>query len=145
MAVVEEICCLFVARDHGVCLCPGLWLKGVVCCTAISIANLAPYDMHSLPWNSVGLPVGTPAGACSRESQQVPVSQLLDSVATAWGLFHNLDSHSLQIFIAGMSVMRHRTALTWRYNSFSVIVGLLLKRSCRCTYFSAGSRMGNNY
>jgi hypothetical protein len=26
----------------------------------------------------------------------------LDSVATAWGLFHNLDSHSRQVFIAGI-------------------------------------------
>jgi hypothetical protein len=34
-------------------------------------------------------------GACSRGFQRATVFWFLDSVATAWGLFHNLDSRPL--------------------------------------------------
>ncbi len=66
------------------------------------LLNPPPHDACSIPWGSVVLPLGTPRGACTWGSQQVPVSQL------------GLRGHSLgavpqprlrphQVFIAGIS------------------------------------------
>jgi hypothetical protein len=63
------------------------------------LLNPPPNDTCSMPWDSVVLPLGTPRG------QGVPNESMYlgsDSVATAWGLFHNLDSCSRQVFIAGI-------------------------------------------
>jgi hypothetical protein len=65
--------------------------------------NPPPHDAHSIPWDSVVLPLGTPRGVCTRGSQQVPVSWFGLLVATAWGLFHNLDSRPRKVLIAGIS------------------------------------------
>ena len=32
------------------------------------LLTLAPYDAHSIPWDSVVLPLGTPGGVCTRGS-----------------------------------------------------------------------------
>jgi hypothetical protein len=64
--------------------------------------NPPPHDACSIPWGSVVLPLRTPGGACTRGSQQVPVS------------WFGLHGHSLgavpqprlcphQVFIAGIS------------------------------------------
>jgi hypothetical protein len=39
------------------------------------LLNPPPHDARSIPWGSVVLPLGTPRGACTGVSQQVPVSQ----------------------------------------------------------------------
>jgi hypothetical protein len=60
-----------------------------------------PHDAHSISWDSVVLPLRTPGG----RAQGGPNKSLylgLDSMATAWGLFHNLDSCLHQVFIAGI-------------------------------------------
>ncbi len=96
------------------------------------LLNSPPHDARSIPWDSVVLPLGTPGG----RAQGGPNESLylgLDSVATAWGLFHNLDSvpvrSSLQEFwekCRHVSVLLPQlgTALTLRGN-FSMKVGLL--------------------
>ncbi len=86
----------------------------------------------------------TPTGACSRGFQWGPVSWLLDSVATAWGLFHNLDSRLLW----GLHRRHFKRSTDMCLFSFlntgqlwlgganlfvSVRVGVLLKRSCHRT------------
>jgi hypothetical protein len=38
------------------------------------LLNPPPHDARSIPWDSVVLPLGTPGEACTRGSQQVPVS-----------------------------------------------------------------------
>ena len=63
--------------------------------------NSPRHDAHSIPWDSVVLPLGTPGG----HAQGGPNKSLylgLDSVALAWGLFHNLDSCTHQVFIASI-------------------------------------------
>ncbi len=86
----------------------------------------------------------TPIGACSRGFQQGPVSPLLDSVATAWGLFHNLDSCPLwglyrRHFKRTTDVCLFsflNTGQLWPGGAtlfVSIRVGVLLKRSCHCT------------
>ncbi len=86
----------------------------------------------------------TPMRACSRGFQQGPVSWLLDSVATAWGLFHNLDSHPLwglhcRHFKRSADVCLFfflNTGQLWPGGVtlfVSVRVGVLLKRSCHRT------------
>ncbi len=37
------------------------------------LLTVAPYDPHSISWDSVVLPLRTPGGACTRGSQQVRV------------------------------------------------------------------------
>jgi hypothetical protein len=39
------------------------------------LLNPSPHDAHFIPWDSVVLPLGTPRGACTRGSQQVPASR----------------------------------------------------------------------
>jgi hypothetical protein len=96
------------------------------------LLSSVPHDARSIPWHSVVLPLGTPRGACARGSNKF-LYLGLDSVATAWGLFHNLDSvpvrSSLQEFrekCRRVSVLLPQlgTSLTLRGN-FSVKVGLL--------------------
>ena len=65
------------------------------------LLNLPLHDVRSIPWDSVVLPLGTPGGACTRGPNE-SLYLSLDSVATAWGLFHNLDSRPRQVFIAGI-------------------------------------------
>jgi hypothetical protein len=83
-------------------------------------------------------------GACSGGFQQAPVSWLLDSVATAWGLFHNLDSCPLWGLhrkhfkrSADMCLFSFlNTRQLWPGGAIlfvSVRVGVLLRRSCHCT------------
>jgi hypothetical protein len=65
------------------------------------LLNPPPHDTRSIPWDSVVLPLGTPGG----RAQGGPNKSLyhgLDFVATACGLFHNLDSCPRQVFIAGI-------------------------------------------
>ena len=89
------------------CVCPGLRLRRFKLKSMQSQSlTLAPIDIHFIPWDSVVLPLGTPVGGnhggCSGGFQQAPVSRFLDSVATAWGLFHNLDSCPLFGLIVGI-------------------------------------------
>jgi hypothetical protein len=65
------------------------------------LLNPPPHDACSIPWDSVVLPLRTPRGACTRGPNK-SLYLSLDSVATAWGLFHNLDSCPCQVFIAGI-------------------------------------------
>jgi hypothetical protein len=62
--------------------------------------TLAPVDIHSIPWDPVVLPFGTPVAGKSWEHAQGGSNGPLylvffDSVATAWGQFHYLDSRPL--------------------------------------------------
>jgi hypothetical protein len=88
-------------NDFGVCVCPGLRLRGFKLQGMRSQSpTLAPVDVHSIPWDPVVLPFGTPVAGKSREHAQGGSNGPLylgffDSVATAWGLFHNLDSRPL--------------------------------------------------
>jgi hypothetical protein len=83
-------------------------------------------------------------GVCPRGFQQGPESQLLDSVATAWGLFHNQDSR----FLCGLHPRHFRRSVDVCLFSFlntgqrwpggatlfgGVRVRVLLKRSCHHT------------
>jgi hypothetical protein len=61
-----------------------------------------PHDARSIPWDSVVLPLGTPRGGHAQGGPNESLYLGLDSVATAWGLFHNLDSCPRQVFIAGI-------------------------------------------
>ncbi len=92
-------------------------------------------------------------GACSGGFQRAPVSCLLDSVATAWGLFHNLDSRPLWGLhckhfkrTADMCLFSFlNTGQLWSGGAtlfVSVRVGVLLRRSCHCTLLrcKAGNR-----
>ncbi len=63
----------------------------------------------------LGSPWMTPTGACTGGSNEA--LWLLDSIPTAWGLFHNLDSCPLWVFIAGISGVGYGAALTRRGNS----------------------------
>jgi hypothetical protein len=63
--------------------------------------NPPPHDAHCIPWDSVVLPFGPPGGACTRGPNK-SLYLGLDSVATAWGLFHNLEYCPRQVFIAGI-------------------------------------------
>jgi hypothetical protein len=69
--------------------------------------NPPPHDTRSIPWDSVVLPLGTPGGGRVQGGPNKPLYLGLDSVATAWGLIHNLDSCPRQIFIAGISGEAH--------------------------------------
>ncbi len=125
-------------------------VKGVqVVKHAIPIANSCPrwHPFHTLglssttPWDSCGW---RNTGACSRGFQQAPVSWLLNSVAAAWGLFHNLDSRPLW----GLHCKHFERSAEMCLFSFlnmgqlwlggatlfvSIRVGVLLRRSCHRT------------
>jgi hypothetical protein len=85
-----------------VCMCVSSPVKvGGFLKHAIPIAKSPPHDAHSIPWDSVVLPLGTLGGAWARGSQRVPVS------------WFGLRGHSLgavpqprlcphQVFIAGV-------------------------------------------
>jgi hypothetical protein len=62
--------------------------------------NLPPHDIRSIPWDSVVLPLGTPGGGRAQGGPNKSLYLGLDSVATAWKLFHNLYSRPRQVCIA---------------------------------------------
>ena len=116
------------------------------------LLNPPPHDARSIPWDSVVLPLRTPGG----HAQGGPKDTLylsLDSVATAWGLFHNLDSvpirSSLQAFWekrrrVSVLLPRHGTALTLRGNfSMKVLASQIEAASARS--YGEGGRTGINY
>jgi hypothetical protein len=112
------------------------------------LLTLAPVDIHSIPWGSVLLPLGTPvAGKHGGVLKRVPTSPCILVIGLRG---HSLGvvpqprllspmRSSLQAFqekCRHVSVLlsQHETALTGRGNSFvSVRVGVLLRRSCHRT------------
>jgi hypothetical protein len=113
--------------------------------------NSPRHDAHSIPWDSVVLPLGTPGGACARGSQRVPVSRF--GLRGHPRLFHNLDSvlvrSSLQVFWekrrrVSVFLPQHGTALTLRGN-FSMKVGASQIEAASARSYGVGQRMGFNY
>ncbi len=78
--------------------------------------NSPPHDACSIPWDSVVLPLGTPGGrAPGGPNESLYLG--LDSMATAWGLFYNLDSvpvrSSLQEFLGEVQMCVCSPSSTW--------------------------------
>ncbi len=114
--------------------------------------NPPPHDAHSIPWGSVVLPLRTPGGACTRGPNE-SLYLGLDSMATAWVLFHNLDSvpvrSSLQAFWekrrhVPVLLPHHGTVLTLRGN-FSMKVWASQIEAASTGSYGVGQRMGINY
>ncbi len=122
--------------DSCVCVCVCVWSPvkgGGFVKHAIPIAKFSP------PWclfHTLGLSSTTPWDPRGGRAQGGPNESLylgLDSVATAWGLFHNLDSVPIRSSLQEFWEKRRRvsvllpqlgTALTLR-GRFSMKVGLL--------------------
>jgi hypothetical protein len=116
------------------------------------LLNPPPHDACSIPLGSVVLPLGIPGGP----AQWGPNKSLylgLDSVATAWGLFHNLDSvpvrSSLQAFWekrrrVSVLLPHHGTALNLRGNFSMKVWASQIEAASACSY-GAGQRTGINY
>ncbi len=66
------------------------------------LLNPPPHDARSIPWDSVVLSLGTPRGGRAQGGPNKSLYLGSDSMATAWVLFHNLDSCPRQVFIAGI-------------------------------------------
>jgi hypothetical protein len=121
------------------------------------LITLAPVDIHSIPWDSVVLPLGTPVGGNHRGVLRgvptspyilviglrghslgaIPQPRLLSPLRSSLQAFRENRRH------VSVLLSQHGTALTGRGNSFvSVRVWVLLRRSCHCTLLrcKAGNR-----
>jgi hypothetical protein len=122
------------------------------------LLTLAPVDIHSIPWDSVVLPFGTPVddshggilkgdptricilviGLRGHSLGAVPQPSLLSPLRSS--------SQAFQEMRRRVSVLlpQHGTALTGRGNSFfgSVRIGVLLKGSCHRTLLRCEAENG---
>ena len=125
------------------------------------LLTLAPIDIHSIPWDSVVLPLGTPVGGNHGSVLRgVPTSPCISVIGLRG---HSLgavpqprllsplrsSSQAFQEKCRRVSVLlpQHRTALTGRGNSFllALELGCFSREAAIARCYAAGRRTGKNY
>jgi hypothetical protein len=124
--------------EYWPCVCVLVSGKGgsVLLSMRSRLLTPAPYDVCSIPWDSVVLPLGTPADdSCGGVHKGVPTN----SCILAWTPWPQLGAvPQPRLLLPPRSLLQASpdnetvTALNWRDFSFSIRVGFLYRSYC-CT------------